>query len=102
MQSTIHPTAIIGQSAVLGQGVTVGPYTVIEDDVEIGDGTMIWPHVHIASGARIGRECKIHSGAVLANEPQDLKFSGEKTYLYVGDRNVIRECVQISQCCCNT
>jgi UDP-N-acetylglucosamine acyltransferase len=97
MQSTIHPTAVIGQSAVLGEGVTVGPYTVIEDDVEIGDGTTIWPHVHIASGARIGSACKIHSGAVIANEPQDLKFSGEKTYLYLGDRNVIRECVTLNR-----
>jgi len=97
MQSTIHPTAVIGQSAILGEGVTVGPYTVIEDDVEIGDGTVLWPHVHIASGARIGRECRIHSGAVLATEPQDLKFSGEKTWLYVGDRTVIRECVTLNR-----
>ncbi len=97
MQSTIHPTAVIGQSAIFGEGVTVGPYTVIEDDVEIGDGTTIWPHVHIASGARIGNACKIHSGAVLANEPQDLKFSGEKTWLYVGDRTVIRECVTLNR-----
>ncbi len=97
MQSTIHPTAVIGQSAILGEGVTVGPYTIIEDDVEIGDGTVVWPHVHIASGARIGRDCKIHSGAVLATEPQDLKFSGEKTWLYVGDRTVIRECVTLNR-----
>ena len=97
MQSTIHPTAIIGQSAILGEGVTVGPYTVIEDDVEIGDGTTIWPHVHIASGARIGCACKIYSGSVLAAEPQDLKFSGEKTFLYVGDRTVIREYVTLNR-----
>ena len=82
---------------VQGEGVTVGPYTIIEDDVEIGDGTVVWPHVHIASGARIGRDCKIHSGAVLATEPQDLKFSGEKTWLYVGDRTVIRECVTLNR-----
>ena len=97
MQSSIHATAVIGENAVLGEGVTVGPYSVIEDDVEIGNGTIIWPHVHIASGARIGSDCKIHSGAVLANEPQDLKFSGEKTYLYLGDRNVVRECVTLNR-----
>jgi UDP-N-acetylglucosamine acyltransferase len=97
MQSTIHPTAVIDPGAILGEGVTVGPYTVIEDDVEIGDGTTIWPHVHIASGARIGSECKIHSGAVLANEPQDLKYAGEKTLLFVGDRTVIRESVTLNR-----
>ncbi len=97
MKRTIHPTAILGQTALLGDDVIVGPYSVIEDDVEIGDGTIIWPHVHIGSGARIGKECKIYSGAVLATEPQDLKFSGEKTYLYVGDRTVIRECVTLNR-----
>jgi len=95
--STIHATAIIGQDAILGEGVSVGAYTVIEDDVEIGRGTTIAPHVYIASGARIGNDCKIHAGAVLATEPQDLKFSGEKTYLYVGDRTVVRECVTLNR-----
>ena len=97
MQSSIHATAVIGKSAVLGEGVTVGPYSVIEDDVQIGNGTLIFPHVHIASGARIGNDCRIHSGAVLATAPQDLKFAGEKTYLYVGDRTVIRECVTLNR-----
>ncbi|MEI7695260.1 MAG: acyl-ACP--UDP-N-acetylglucosamine O-acyltransferase [Chlorobium sp.] len=97
MQRTIHPTALIGQSAILGDGVSIGPYSVIEEDVEIGDGTTIWPHVHIGSGARIGKECKIYTGAVLATEPQDLKFSGEKTWLYVGDRTVVRECVTLNR-----
>lgn len=97
MQSSIHPTAIIGSTAVIGEGVTVGPYTVIEDDVTVGDGTVIAPHVHIASGARIGAGCRIHAGAVLATEPQDLKFNGEKTELFIGDRTVIRECVTINR-----
>lgn len=97
MQSSIHPTAVIGRSAVLGEGVSVGPFTVIEDDVEIGNGTSIGPHVHIAGGARIGSDCRIHAGAVLATEPQDLKFKGERTFLYIGDRTVIRECVTLNR-----
>ncbi|NTW69599.1 MAG: acyl-ACP--UDP-N-acetylglucosamine O-acyltransferase [Chlorobiaceae bacterium] len=97
MQSTVHATAVVGKSVVLGEGVTIGPYTVIDDDVEIGDGTSIAPHVYIASGARIGRDCRIHSGAVLATAPQDLKFAGEQTYLYIGDRTVIRECVTLNR-----
>jgi UDP-N-acetylglucosamine acyltransferase len=97
MQSSIHATAVIGRSAVLGEGVTVGPFTVIEDDVEIGAGTVIAPNVYIASGARIGSDCRIHAGAVLATAPQDLKFAGEKTYLHIGDRTVIRECVTLNR-----
>ncbi|NTU67673.1 MAG: acyl-ACP--UDP-N-acetylglucosamine O-acyltransferase [Chlorobiaceae bacterium] len=97
MSSSIHATAVIGSGAKLGQGVVVGPYTVIEDDVVIGDGTVVGPHVHLADGARIGNECRISTGAVLSTAPQDLKYAGEKTYLHVGDRTVIRECVTLNR-----
>ncbi|NTU57308.1 MAG: acyl-ACP--UDP-N-acetylglucosamine O-acyltransferase [Chlorobiaceae bacterium] len=97
MSSSIHATAVIGSGAVLGEDVVIGPYVVIEDDVVIGDRTVIAPHAHIADGARIGSECKIFSGAVLSTGPQDLKYAGEKTYLHVGDRTVIRECVTLNR-----
>ncbi len=97
MQTGIHPTAIVDPGAVIGDGVVVGPYTIIDEDVEIGESTVIGPHVHVASGARLGRSCRVHAGAVLAGIPQDLKFVGEKTYLYVGDRTVIRECVTLNR-----
>ncbi|NTW56414.1 MAG: acyl-ACP--UDP-N-acetylglucosamine O-acyltransferase [Chlorobiaceae bacterium] len=97
MQTSIHPTAIVNPGAIIGEGVVVGPCTVIEEDVEIGEGTVIGPHVHVASGARLGRSCRVHAGAVLAGVPQDLKFDGEKTYLYVGDRTVVRECVTLNR-----
>jgi len=95
--STIHATAIIGDGAKLGDGVVIGPYTVIGGDVVIGDRTVIDSHVHIADGARIGSECRISSGAVLSTAPQDLKYAGEKTYLEIGDRTVIRECVTLNR-----
>lgn len=97
MNSSIHATAVIGFDAVLEEEVSVGPYSVIEDDVIVGAGTVVGPHVHIASGTRIGQCCRIHAGAVLGGEPQDLKFEGEKTYLFIGDRTVIRECVTLNR-----
>ena len=97
MSSSIHSTAVIGSGAKLGDGVVVGPYTVIEEDVVIGDGTVIGPHVHIADGARIGNQCRISTGAVLSTAPQDLKYEGEKTYLHIGDRTVVRECVTLNR-----
>ncbi|NTW83075.1 MAG: acyl-ACP--UDP-N-acetylglucosamine O-acyltransferase [Chlorobiaceae bacterium] len=97
MQTTIHSTAVIDPGAVLGEGVVIGPFTVIDEDVEIGSGTFIGPHAHIASGTRIGSSCRIHSGAVLGGVPQDLKFEGEKTCLYIGDRTVVREFVTLNR-----
>ncbi len=97
MDTRIHPTAIVGSKADIGEGVTIGPYTVIENDVVIGDNTEIGPHVQIADGARLGKDCKVFAGAVLSTVPQDLKFEGEKTSLHVGDRTVIREYVTLNR-----
>ncbi|MCA8976284.1 MAG: N-acetyltransferase [Planctomycetes bacterium] len=35
----------------------IHPTAILEDDVVIGDGTAIWDHVHIRRGARIGAGC---------------------------------------------
>jgi UDP-N-acetylglucosamine acyltransferase len=91
MSTEIHPTAIVSGEAELGCDVTVGPYAIVEENVILGDGTRIGPHALLASGARLGRNVAVHKGAVVGTIPQDLKFGGETTELYVGDNTVIRE-----------
>jgi UDP-N-acetylglucosamine acyltransferase len=61
----------------------------------LGDGTVIEPHVIIEQWTWIGRDCRICSGAILGGIPQDQKFKGERSYLTIGDRNIIREYVTI-------
>lgn len=90
-ESNIHPTAVISPSAKIGKNVTIGPYTVIGDDVEIGDGSNIGPNAVIARWTTIGRDCRIFQFASVGEMPQDLKFKGEKSFTFVGDRTVIRE-----------
>jgi len=87
----IHNTAIIDSTAKVADNVHIGPYSVIGPDVEIGEGTWIGPHVVIQGPTRIGRDNKIYQFASVGEVPQDMKFHGEKTYLEIGDRNVIRE-----------
>ena len=87
----IHPTAIVAPQAQLAPDVEVGAYTVIAADVEIGPKTKIGSSCFIDDGARIGAEVKIFHGAVVSGEPQDLKYIGEKTYFYLGDKTVVRE-----------
>jgi UDP-N-acetylglucosamine acyltransferase len=91
MNLQIDSRAIVSSKAELGNNISVGPFTVIEDDTIIGDNTRIASSVLIASGARIGRNCKIHHGAVISHIPQDLKFKGEKTTLEIGDNTTVRE-----------
>jgi UDP-N-acetylglucosamine acyltransferase len=88
---TIHPTALVNPAAELADTVTIGPYAIIEADVRIGEGTSIGPHCLVDNGARIGSNCTIHPGTVVGTPPQDLKYAGEKTELFVGDNCTIRE-----------
>jgi UDP-N-acetylglucosamine acyltransferase len=92
-----HPTAIVSPRARIADGVTIGPYSIIEDDVEIGQDCEIGSHVVIANGSRIGRECRIFTGAVIGNPPQDLKYQGEPTLAIIGDRTTIREFVTVNR-----
>lgn len=89
--SHIHPTAIIDPSARIGDGVSIGAYSVIGSDVVIGDECWIGPHVVINGPTTIGRENRIFQFASVGEVPQDLKFAGEDTRLEIGDRNTIRE-----------
>jgi UDP-N-acetylglucosamine acyltransferase len=88
---SVHSTALVSPETKLGQEVVVGPYAVIEDDVEIGDNCEIAAHAVIKSHTRIGARNRIFEHAVIGGEPQDVKFQGEKSYLLIGDDNLIRE-----------
>lgn len=90
-ETSVHPTAIIDDGAELGQGVEVGPYSIIGPGVRIGDGTVIGPHVLIERDTVVGEQCRFSQGAVLGTDPQDLKYEGEPTMLTLGDRTVVRE-----------
>ena len=92
----IHKTAIIDSKAKISENVKVGPYTVIGPNVEIGENTEIYSHVNISGYTKIGKNNKIYPFASIGNDPQDLKYSGEKTNLEIGDSNKIREYVTIN------
>ncbi len=80
----VHPTAIIGHGARIGEEVAIGAYaiigtgavigdrawidahTVIGDGVEIGADVRLFPHVTLYSGAVLGDRVVVHSGARIA------------------------------------
>jgi UDP-3-O-[3-hydroxymyristoyl] glucosamine N-acyltransferase len=59
--SDIHPSAVIHPTAKLGEGVTVGPHSVIDAHVSIGNGSKIGPLVSIGPGVIIGEETLLYS-----------------------------------------
>ena len=92
----IHKTALIDSKAKISDNVKIGPYSVIGPNVEIGEGTIVQSHVNICGNTKIGINNKIYPFASIGNDPQDLKFKGEKTKLEIGDNNKIREYVTIN------
>ncbi|MCX8093013.1 MAG: acyl-ACP--UDP-N-acetylglucosamine O-acyltransferase [Candidatus Goldbacteria bacterium] len=91
----IHETALVSKKAKIGNNVRIGAFTIIDDEVEIGDNCEIGPKVHLLNGVKIGNNNYIGEGTLIGNDPQDLKFKGHKTFVHIGDNNVIREYVTI-------
>lgn len=89
----IHSTAIISPEAIIGKGVTVGPFTIIHDQVSIGDDSIIGSHCeigvvnHLSGGERlvIGKRSTIRSHSVFY---EGSSFGDELT---TGHRVTVRE-----------
>lgn len=92
-----HPTAIIDGDARLASDVAVGPYAVIGAEVEIGQGSSVGAHALIEGPTCIGRGNKIGAYAAIGGDPQDKKFSGERSELVIGNGNTIREFVTLNR-----
>lgn len=97
MSVTIHPTAIVSSQAKLGEEVQVGPGAIIADNVIVGDRTTIGPYSILDGWTTIGKDCRIFANAIIGTECQDLKFHGERSYVTIGDRNIIREFATINR-----
>ena len=93
---SIHQLAVVHKNAQIGEDVEIGPFAVIGENVTIGNGCEIGPHAVIDGWTEIGEECKFHPGASIGSPPQDLKYAGERTYVTIGDNNIIREYVTIN------
>lgn len=69
----------------------IHPTAIIENDVEIGPDCEIGAYAVIKQFTRLGARNRVFEHAVIGGEPQDVKFRGERSYLEIGDDNLIRE-----------
>ena len=93
----IHRTALVDPTADLGPDVSVGPYCVIGPRVTVGERCMIAGHTVIERNTRVGEGVKIGYGTVIGNDPQDLKYKGEETWVEIGSGTIIREYCTINR-----
>ena len=80
-----------------GRESSIGEYAVVEQDVIIGAETRLEPYVYVKRWTTLGERNEISAGTVLGTDPLDKNFTGERSYLKIGNGNKIREHYTISR-----
>jgi UDP-N-acetylglucosamine acyltransferase len=93
----VAPTARVHPDAVIGPGVVIGDFAIVEQDVVIGAATRLEPYVYVKRWTTLGGRNEISAGTVLGTDPLDKNFTGERSYLKIGDGNKIREHFTVSR-----
>lgn len=93
----IAPTARVHPDAIIGAGVEIGEFAIVEQDVTIGAGTVLDPYVYVKRWTTLGEKNMVSAGTVLGTDPLDKAFSGARSYLRIGNGNTIREHYTISR-----
>jgi len=93
----VASTARIDAGAVIGPKCVIGEFCVIEADVSLGAGTRLEPYVYVKRWTTLGERNEISAGTVLGTDPLDKHFTGERSYLRIGNDNKIREHYTVSR-----
>lgn len=57
----VHPTAVLGEGATVGEGTEIGALAVIGEGARIGRDCVIHPHAVVGPNVEIGDGCRLHS-----------------------------------------
>ncbi|HWA84876.1 MAG TPA: acyl-ACP--UDP-N-acetylglucosamine O-acyltransferase [Opitutus sp.] len=91
----IHSTAVVEPGAQLGGDVEIGAHAFVGAGVTLGAGTRVHHHGCVEGDTQMGAACEVFPFACIGGKTQDLKFTGGRPRLRVGDRNVFREYVSV-------
>jgi len=97
MTSLVHPSSHISDTVKLAKNVKIGPYCHLNGNIIIGDNTELKSHVVISGNTQIGKNNTFYPFSNIGCDPQDLKYKGEDSNLFIGDSNIFRENVTISK-----
>jgi UDP-N-acetylglucosamine acyltransferase len=95
--ANVAATARVHPQARIGPQVQIGEFAIVEEDVEIGAHCRLDPYVYAKRWTSLGERNEISAGTVLGTDPLDKHFSGDRSYLRIGNDNIIREHYTISR-----
>ena len=61
----VHPTAVVHESAQIGNHVTIGPYAVIEHHTKIGNRSVIGASCYVGAQVELGSDCVLYPSSVV-------------------------------------
>lgn len=93
----VAPTARVHPDAIIGPGTRIGEFCIIESDVIVGAHCVLEPYVFVKRWTTLGDGNRISAGTALGTDPLDKGFTGERSYLRIGNSNKIREHYTISR-----
>lgn len=80
----VGPYSLIGKNVVIGNRVVIGSGCVIDGDISIGNGTVLSDHVVLKNRVIVGKSCRI----------QALTVIGEDGFGYTEDGNCHKEMIK--------
>lgn len=92
----IHKNAVIEDGAVIGENVSIGPFSYVGGDVVLGDNVTLMHHAVVEGATSIGAGSTIFPMAVIGGAPQSVRHDGSLTRLMVGENCIMREGVTIN------
>lgn len=79
-QSEIHSSAVISESAQIGKGVFIGPFTCVGERSEVGDNTQLRAGAKVGDDVTIGKNCVLHPNVFI----EDGCTIGDNVILHTG------------------
>ena len=94
----VHSSAVIENTAIIGEGVTIREFCYVGHAARIGDGAILYPHVYVGDGAQIGedtilypnvvcghhvqlgRRVRVHASSVVGGDGFGYVFDGQKHF----------------------
>lgn len=87
----VHASAVVDPSAMLSDGVRVGPHVVIEAGVEVGAGSTLLAGTVLRRGSRLGPRCRLGPYATVGGPPMDRDYQGEDSVCVLEEEVELRE-----------
>ena len=76
----IHPSAVVAENLVLGEGASVGPLAVVGEGVVLGERSVVGPGCVLGRNVEVGADCKLHPRVVI----EDRCRVGDRCILHSG------------------